>query len=100
MRFLPAFKLVDFVPRPFHVLRGSFFAISAEVLIDEKSQELEKKNELISQKDEIFRDKSARVSFLESEIESLQVGFNIYLDWKIRTDICIIAIIEIDFLIL
>ncbi|CAK9312926.1 unnamed protein product [Citrullus colocynthis] len=43
-----------------------------EVLIDEKARELEKKDYLISQKDEIFRDKSDRVSFLESEIESLQ----------------------------
>ncbi|XP_038885413.1 uncharacterized protein LOC120075810 [Benincasa hispida] len=43
-----------------------------EVLIDEKARELERKDHLISQKDEIFRDKSDRVSFLESEIESLQ----------------------------
>ncbi|KGN62843.1 uncharacterized protein LOC101209922 [Cucumis sativus] len=43
-----------------------------EVLIDGKARELEKKDYLISQKEEIFRDKSDRVSFLESEIESLQ----------------------------
>lgn len=56
------------------------FPIIAEVLIDEKARELEKKDYLISQKDEIFRDKSDRVSFLESEIESLQVGSHMFLD--------------------
>lgn len=56
------------------------FPIFAEVLIDEKARELEKKDYLISQKDEIFRDKSDRVSFLESEIESLQVGSHMFLD--------------------
>lgn len=54
--------------------------VSAEVLIDEKARELEKKDDLISQKDEIYRDKSDRVSFLESEIESLQVGSDMYQD--------------------
>ena len=56
------------------------FPISAEVLIDGKARELEKKDYLISQKEEIFRDKSDRVSFLESEIESLQVGSHMFLD--------------------